>query len=69
MSGTMTVKELITELLDYGMDEPVFIGLGSGSRPDGSAEIMGVNEWSSNIHCDFGVYLNPRKHLKDHDEA
>lgn len=69
MSGTMTVKELIKELMEYGMDEPVFIGLGSGSRPDGKAEIMGVAEWSSNITCDFGVYLNPRAHLEDHDEA
>ena len=69
MSRTMTVKELITELLDYGMDEPVFIGLGSRSIPDGSAEILSVSEFSSNITCGFGVYLNPRSHLNDADEA
>ena len=69
MSGTMTVKELITELLDYGMDEPVYIGLGSRSIPDGRAEIMTVSEFSSNITCGFGVYLNPRSHLEDADLA
>lgn len=69
MSGTMTVKELIKELLEYGMDEPVFIGLGRRGVPDGSAEIMGVAEWSANITCGFGVYLTPREHLENHDEA
>jgi len=69
MSGTMTVKELIKELMEHDMDEPVFIGLGSRSIPDGSAEIMGVAEWSSGITCNFGVYLNPREHLENHDEA
>lgn len=67
MSGTMTVKELITELLDYGMDELVFIGLGSGIKPDASAQIMGVSEFSANITCGYGVYLNPREHLIDYD--
>ena len=67
MSGTMTVRELITELLDYDMNEPVYIGLGSGSKPDASAQIMSVAEFSSNITCGYGVYLNPREHLIDYD--
>ena len=69
MSRTMTVKELIKELMEHDMDEPVFIGLGSRSIPDGSAGIMGVAEWPSNITCGFGVYLNPREHLENHDDA
>ena len=69
MSGTMTVKELITELLDYGMDEPVYIGLGKRGVPDGSAEIQTVAEFDANITCGFGVYLVPRGHLEDNDVA
>ena len=65
MSGTMTVKELISELLEYGMDEPVFVGLGRSNRPDGKAEIMNVAEWSSGITCGFGVYINPSTHLEE----
>lgn len=67
MSGTMTVKELIKELLDCGMDEPVYIGLGQSSRPDGSAQILQVLEFTAGITCGFGVYLNPREHLIDAD--
>ena len=67
MSGTLTVKELILELLNRDMDEPVYIGLGPGSKPNGSAEIMNVVEWASGVTCGFGVYLNPRAHLEDAD--
>ena len=69
MSGTMTVKELITELLDYDMGEPVYIGLGKRGIPDGSAKIQTVAEFSSGITCGFGVYLVPREHLEDNDLA
>jgi len=47
----------------------VFIGLGSGSTPDGSAGIMSVDEWNSNITCGFGVYLIPYEFLENHDDA
>lgn len=67
MSETMTVKELIKELMEYGMDEPVFIGLGDNLRPDGKAEVMAVTEWSSNITCGFGVYLIPIEHLVEQE--
>lgn len=67
MSGTMTVKELITELLDYDMGEPVYIGLGPGAVPMRSAKIQQVSEFSSNITCGFGVYLTPRENLMDAD--
>jgi hypothetical protein len=67
MSGTMTVKELITELLDYDMGEPVYIGLGPGAVPMRSAKIQQVSEFSSNITCWFGVYLTPRENLMDAD--
>jgi hypothetical protein len=67
MSKTLTVKELITKLLCHDMSEPVYIGLGPNSKPDGSAAILDVIEWESGITCGFGVYLNPRNCLVDRD--
>ena len=64
----MTVKELIKELLEYEMDEPVFIGLGRNSlRPEGSAKILHASLHDSNITCGFGVYLHPAGTLVDSD--
>ena len=59
MSGTLTVKELIKGLLEFDMDEPVFIGLGDNSlKPSGSSEILHLSQfgWS-------GVYLCPALNL------
>ena len=66
MSWTMTVKELITELIDYGMDEPVYIGIGPRSIPDDSSDILSVSDFkfTSNITCGVGVYLIPRDDLR-----
>lgn len=66
MSGTLTVKELIKELLEFEMNEPVFIGLGSNSlRPIGSSKISHVSQHDSNITCGFGVYIHPTDILVD----
>lgn len=66
MSGTMTVKELIKELLEFDMDEPVYIGLGRNSRrPNGSSKISHVSQHDANITCGFGVYLHPVDVLAD----
>ena len=60
MSGTLTVKELIKELLEFDMDEPVFIALGDNSqKPSGSSEILHLSQFSANITCGFGVYICP----------
>lgn len=68
MSGTLTVKELIKELLEFDMDEPVFIGLGKNSlRPEGSSGISHASQHDSNITCGFGVYLHPAGTLIDSD--
>ncbi|SBT09124.1 hypothetical protein PROAA_3060004 [Candidatus Propionivibrio aalborgensis] len=68
MSGTLTVKELIKELLEYEMHEPVFISLGSsGIRPQGSAKLSHTNQHDSNITCGFGVYLHTAETLADID--
>lgn len=68
MSGTLTVKELIKELLEYDMDEPVFIGLGGNSlRPEGSSKLSHTSQHDSNITCGFGVYLHPTATLVDSD--
>jgi len=73
MSGTLTVKELIKELLDCDMDEPVFIGLGSQncySFPTGYAGINSVNDLTdvffaqqSTFRGKRGVYLMTRENL------
>lgn len=63
----ITVKELITELLEHDMAEEVYIGLGPNSKPRGSAGILDVTKWDSGITCGFGVYLNPISHLEEHD--
>lgn len=68
MSKTMTVKELIKELVEFDMDEPVFIALGENSlRPTGSATISHASQHDSNITCGFGVYLHPKEVLADLD--
>ena len=43
MSGTLTVKELINELLEYPMDDPVYIGLGDSGNPIEQAEVLMVS--------------------------
>lgn len=66
MSGTLTVKELIIELLDYDMNQPVYISLGSRSIPDGSDGIQQVTEVLSGA-VNYGIYLIPVSNLKDAD--
>lgn len=66
MSGTLTVKELIKELLEFDMDEPVFIALGDNSlRPSGSSEILHLSQFDSGITCGYGVYLCPALNLEE----
>ena len=60
---TMTVKELITKLLDYGMDEPVYINLGASMMPKGSGKIIDISAHDANITCGFGVYITTREDL------
>ena len=68
MSGTLTVRELIKELLEFDMDEPVFVALGSNSlRPTGSSKISHASQHNSSITCGFGVYLHPTGTLVDSD--
>lgn len=68
MSGTLTVKELIKELLEYDMDEPVFLALGdSYSLPNGSAKISRTRLHDAGIICGFGVYIYTRETLVDPD--
>lgn len=69
MSGTFTVKELIKELLEFDMNDPVFIALGKDStKPEGSSKIFLVNDFNSNITCGFGVYIHPNDELVDKDK-
>jgi hypothetical protein len=65
MSKTLIVRELITNLLRYEMDAEVFIGLGPSSIPARNSTILNVCEYNSGITCDFGVYINPSKHLEE----
>lgn len=66
MSGTMTVKELIVELLDFDMGLPVYVGLGPDRRPHGSSGLLNVAEIDSGA-LEYGVYLVPIKTLIDED--
>lgn len=69
MKQTMKVRELITHLLDFDMDEPVYIGLGPNGKPDGSASIQGLGDYcSGGLNFEFGVYLIPHQHIIDADE-
>lgn len=66
---TMTVKELIKELLEFDMTDPVFICLGKNSlRPEGSTGISHISEHSSNITCGYGVYVIPSGLLIDKNQ-
>lgn len=59
MSGTLTVRELIIELLEYDMDEPVYISLGySYERPGGKSNISNVRLHDKDIDV-AGVYIHP----------
>jgi hypothetical protein len=69
LKRTMTVKELIKELLEFDMDEPVYIGLGEDAKPDGCAGIQEIGDYcSGGLHFEFGVYLIPVQSLIDKDE-
>jgi len=64
MSGSMTVKELITELLDCDMFEHVYIALGPSRKPEGNSEINEVVDFSiGHIDGDFGIYIIPTGNL------
>ena len=63
MSGTLTVKELIIELLDYDMSERVYIGLGLDRPPLSCADISSVASLSTGKGYSFGVMLIPQGHL------
>lgn len=65
MSGATTVRELVTKLLEYDLDQPVYIGLGSSSLPDWAAEIMLISKYSTGVVTLGGVYLIPSRHLSD----
>jgi len=68
MSGTLTVRELIKELLEFDMNEPVFIALGDNYMwPTGSSKIDHASQHDSSITCGFGVYLHPTGTLVDAD--
>ena len=62
MSGTFTVKELIKELLEYDMDEQVYIGLGESVIPVGSSEIHCICQFDSGV-IPYGIYLVPEDAL------
>jgi hypothetical protein len=68
MSRTLTVKDLIKELLEFDMDEPVFIALGSNMmRPTGSSNLSHASQHDVGITCGFGVYLHPNETLINSD--
>ena len=68
MSRTLTVKDLIKELLEFDMDDPVFIALGSNMvRPTGSSNLSHASQHNENITCSYGVYLHPNETLIDSD--
>jgi hypothetical protein len=68
MSRTLTVKDLIKELLKFDMDETVFIALGNNIlRPAGSSSLSHVSPHDANTTCGLGVYLHPNETLVDSD--
>ena len=68
MSRTRTVKDLIKELLEFDMDEPVYVALGSSYLcPSGSSEVSHVSMHDSGVTCGYGVYIHPVGKLLDSD--
>lgn len=60
---TLTVKELILELMEYDMRDPVFIGIGNEVIASDHSEILQVTN-ARNSDQPFGVYVVPRDSLK-----
>jgi hypothetical protein len=60
MSGTLTVKELINELLEYPMEDLVFVGLGDSGSPIEQAEILMLN---TAAHAKSKVCIVARENL------
>lgn len=72
MKKTLTVKDLIIQLLEFSMNEPVFIALGSSTmRPNGSSALLRATLHNSSATCeaDFGVYIHPADTLVDTDDG
>lgn len=70
MSGTLTVKEFIKELLEFDMNDSVFIAHGKNAmKPDGSSEIchLVLNDRHLTENTPYGVYINPSDNLKFED--
>ena len=65
----MKVRELIAELIQYGMDEDVFIGLGPSAIPSDHGKVHSVVDYANSIprgsdgKCPFGVYVIPTDYL------
>jgi hypothetical protein len=62
MSGTLTVKELIKELLEYDMDASVRIGFGETPYDKNSTNLREVTEGYSGT-LKYVVYLVPEDDL------
>jgi len=67
MNGICTVRQLITELLDFDLNAEVFIGLGPTSTPKASGGILKLIDVSSGPGVTFGVHIIPEGHLIDAD--
>jgi hypothetical protein len=69
----MKVRELIAELIQYDMDEDVFIGLGESKIPIDQSAVHSLRDYtntlplSSNGKCPYGVYIIPLGALFDKD--
>lgn len=67
----MKVRELIAELIQYDMDEDVFIGLGESTVPIDQSSVHSIGDYTntlphgSNGKCPYGVYIIPLGALFD----
>jgi len=67
--ATLTVRELIKELLHHDMTDPVFVSLGPGSTPSGGAQVSHTTDVASGhlTTGKYGVYLMTSEHLEIKD--
>ena len=67
----MKVRELIAELIQYDMDDDVFIGLGESTVPIDQSPVHSISNYTSTLphasngKCPYGVYIIPLGALFD----
>jgi len=66
---TIKIRTLINQLLEFDLDEPVFIELCPNGKPNGCAGILGTSDYGTGGgDLEYGIYIIPHENLADVDK-